>query len=201
MKQHMLTHKTRGEKPEGRDNYSYDDSNSNTSAMSPAKSEAEPASPAQSNKSMEMSPGAAKPDVPGHFSSVSTPSGTPVGPSQPATTTSPSMTSPASAPMTSPPGQASGPSAPSAPASSSTPAPPPPLTSSSSTGGLSSSSSHSSHNDDEGSPFVKRPNLRHVCNVCSKPFSSSSALQIHSRYGHFCILYTCTFVYLFLRKP
>ena len=32
-----------------------------------------------------------------------------------------------------------------------------------------------------GSPFVRRPNLKHVCRVCNKPFSSASALQIHMR--------------------
>ena len=33
----------------------------------------------------------------------------------------------------------------------------------------------------ENSPFVRKPNLRHVCQVCEKPFSSGSALQIHMR--------------------
>ena len=31
------------------------------------------------------------------------------------------------------------------------------------------------------SPFVKRPNLKHMCQICQKPFSSASALQIHMR--------------------
>ncbi len=31
------------------------------------------------------------------------------------------------------------------------------------------------------SPFVRRPSLKHQCQVCQKPFSSASALQIHMR--------------------
>ena len=31
------------------------------------------------------------------------------------------------------------------------------------------------------SPFVRRPNPKHICHVCTKPFSSGSALQIHMR--------------------
>ena len=50
-------------------------------------------------------------------------------------------------------------------------------------------SSYSKHNmsppgssgDNSQSPFVRRPNLKHMCLVCQKPFSSASALQIHMR--------------------
>lgn len=45
----------------------------------------------------------------------------------------------------------------------------------------SSSNSNSASNRDQDSPFVRRPNLKHVCTVCQKPFSSASALQIHHR--------------------
>ena len=35
--------------------------------------------------------------------------------------------------------------------------------------------------DSRTSPFIKQPSLKHMCQVCSKPFSSASALQIHIR--------------------
>ena len=56
----------------------------------------------------------------------------------------------------------------------------PPVTSSESGhgGGVMSQSSSSTPS---ASPFVRRPNLKHVCQVCQKPFSSASALQIHMR--------------------
>lgn len=38
-----------------------------------------------------------------------------------------------------------------------------------------------SSTDNSQSPFVRRPNLKHMCLVCQKPFSSASALQIHMR--------------------
>ena len=39
----------------------------------------------------------------------------------------------------------------------------------------------STSSDNSQSPFVRRPNLKHMCMVCQKPFSSASALQIHMR--------------------
>ncbi|CAD5117038.1 DgyrCDS5864 [Dimorphilus gyrociliatus] len=42
-------------------------------------------------------------------------------------------------------------------------------------------SSQTKKESSDSSPFVKKPNLKHVCTICQKPFSSGSALQIHYR--------------------
>ena len=44
-----------------------------------------------------------------------------------------------------------------------------------------SSGGNSSSGESSQSPFVRRPNPKHVCQMCHKPFSSASALQIHIR--------------------
>ena len=160
MKQHMLTHKIR-DLPEGHPGYSSgDDSNSNHSSVTPTKSDTDSVSPAHSGTDTSPS-----------FSMVT------VGSAQ-----SPAAT--VAAPV---PGANNDFSSPAAEASSRSMVSPNGPTSSSSTTATSSSQSttpssgNNSSSPDDGSPFIKRPNLRHVCPVCSKPFSSSSALQIHSR--------------------
>ena len=162
MKQHMLTHKIR-DMPEGHPGYtsSGDDSNSNHSSVTPTKSESGIVSPAQSRESMDTSPSFSM--ASGLPTLAATASVPPTG-----STVSEFHSPPAESSNSSPNGPTSSASATSASTAQST------NTSSSSSSGNNSSS-------DDGSPFIKRPNLRHVCHVCSKPFSSSSALQIHSR--------------------
>ena len=174
MKQHMLTHKIR-DLPEGHPGYSSsgDDSNSNHSSATPTKSEAGAMSPAHSNASIDTSPAAT-------FSSASSVSA-PVSLAQTIMSASGPMppTGSASSEFHSPPAEPSNSSMVSPTSSTSSSAAATSTTSTSQS--TNASSGNSSSSPDDGSPFIKRPNLRHVCHVCTKPFSSSSALQIHSR--------------------
>lgn len=163
MKQHMLTHKIRDVSTGTQSGYnsSGDDSNSNQSSATPSKfCESDGGvSPAHSSASMDTSPTYSAAAATTSQSPKSGGTGSDLQPGEAGTS------------QTSPPGGASG----SSTLTTST------ATLSTATTTTPSSASSSSGSNDDGSPFIKRPNLRHVCQVCSKPFSSSSALQIHSR--------------------
>ena len=179
MKQHMLTHKIRDVTDGNQPGYtsSGDDSNSNHSST-PSKSETGGfVSPAHSSASMDTSPA---PTMSSTYagSTLSSVTQSPKPGSGPAGSDHQSPAASESSVSGNSPGNSSSASSTvttTAASSQSTT-----TTSSSASGNLNNSSSSSSSPDD-GSPFIKRPNLRHVCQVCSKPFSSSSALQIHSR--------------------